>query len=487
MTSQYFGSNLRRVLVALILGTTLLRGPLAAGQPSGWDPDLIRAHTLRARAGRDARIAIIGGGSSGVTAAWSLQKKGYQDVTLYEAEDRIGGKVNSVLVDGHGIELGAVVGMQDNQTLYDIGRELGVLRLKPAKQKFEVLVKNPQGSWTSTPLDKYWGASSTTAVLKGLLRFSKVIWFPRFRSVFQPGFHDLHPDLVNLTMAQFAKKYSFDAILEPFHVAIYSCGYGAMDEIPALYFLKMMRSVEKVRVRRQVSFGLNPGLWTFDGGYQKLWESIVGHLVGKGMKLRQGAPVTRVTRVEQGDGRFEISVTAGGSTQRFDRILIATPPRQTLTYLDATPEERELFGRVSTFNYHTVVFRAQGLKENAWVNFRDNMAHDMDGHLFTYYNDDPGSNVYTGFQFSRSGQTHQDLDSFMREDVASVGGTAGEVVMRKDWEYFPHVKPEDLDENYYPRLNALQGQRSTFFLGALFAFETTDHCAQFADFLVEQY
>ncbi|VVC76611.1 hypothetical protein AQUSIP_19340 [Aquicella siphonis] len=46
------------------------------------------------------KIAVIGGGASGLVAAWLLEQK--HDVTVYEAQDRLGGHANSieVMVDG---------------------------------------------------------------------------------------------------------------------------------------------------------------------------------------------------------------------------------------------------------------------------------------------------------------------------------------------------------------------------------------------------
>jgi monoamine oxidase len=41
---------------------------------------------------KDARIAVIGAGASGLTAAHTLRKKGYSNITVYEKDNRVGGK-----------------------------------------------------------------------------------------------------------------------------------------------------------------------------------------------------------------------------------------------------------------------------------------------------------------------------------------------------------------------------------------------------------
>src|SRR3712207_3228117 len=58
---------------------------------------------------KDLRIAIVGAGASGLTAAETLKERGYQDVTIFEMNARAGGKVRSHRTDGGVMELGAVV------------------------------------------------------------------------------------------------------------------------------------------------------------------------------------------------------------------------------------------------------------------------------------------------------------------------------------------------------------------------------------------
>lgn len=434
----------------------------------------------------DTRIAIIGGGCSGVTAAYKLHEKGYRNITLYEASDRVGGKVHSVEIDGHVVEVGAITSLKDNTTIQQMARELGELRVTRFKPKIVVVRKRRDGSTEKVAIDRYWGNSAPLSVARGLLRFWRIVWLSRFKSAFMPGFYNLHPDLVNLTMSEFARKHGFRAILDPFYTTECACGYGLMDEIPAVYALKMMKSIERVRLRRQITLGRNAGLYTFAGGYQRFWEGIARGLLDAGLDLRLGSGVTHVVRRTLGNGHSEIAVTADGKTEAYDRLFVTSPPDRTLEFMDATDEERELFSRVSYFNYHAVVFRAEGLKRNETVVMRDNMTPDRHGHLFVYLNNAPGLNLFVGYQSDDASRSDERLDELLRRDISELGARVDEIVVRKGWRYFPHVKLRDLDSDYYPRLNALQGKLGTYYLGALFAFETTDHCAQFADVIVNR-
>ena len=47
-------------------------------------------------------VAVVGGGVSGLTAAYCLSRDPRVRVTLYEERDRLGGHANTVLVSGFG-------------------------------------------------------------------------------------------------------------------------------------------------------------------------------------------------------------------------------------------------------------------------------------------------------------------------------------------------------------------------------------------------
>lgn len=55
----------------------------------------------------DKKIIIVGAGPSGVAAATRLVSKGFKNVTILEAENRIGGRVNTVPFGANVVDLGA--------------------------------------------------------------------------------------------------------------------------------------------------------------------------------------------------------------------------------------------------------------------------------------------------------------------------------------------------------------------------------------------
>lgn len=53
------------------------------------------------------RIVIIGAGSSGIAAATKLKSNGFLNIKVLEAENRIGGRINTVRFGENVLDLGA--------------------------------------------------------------------------------------------------------------------------------------------------------------------------------------------------------------------------------------------------------------------------------------------------------------------------------------------------------------------------------------------
>ena len=272
----------------------------------------------------ETRIAIIGGGVSGIAAAYRLHKKGFRNVTLFEANDCIGGKARSVEIDGHVIEIGTQYSMNDSPAVFDMGRDLRVLRVRRVRPKFMVLWTRPRVRGPRLPLIDT-GVAARSSPWSGSLQFGRLIISPQFRCLFKPGFHDLHPDLASLTMVEFARKYKFDALLEPCYVFTYGCGYGSLNDTATLYCLKFSKSLARVMLRRQASLSFHSGAYTFV--WRCFGEKIAAHLAENGIQLRLGNAVSRVVRRMATDGPMEIAVIANGETSLYDRLVVTSCSR----------------------------------------------------------------------------------------------------------------------------------------------------------------
>jgi hypothetical protein len=84
--------------------------------------------------------------------------------------------------------------------------------------------------------------------------------------------------------------------------------------------------------------------------------------------------------------------------------------------------------------------------------------------------------------------SHEELDNKLRGFVSKLGGRIDKVAFRRVSVYFPHFSEEDLHKlNPYERLEGMQGEKGTYFLGSLLNGENTNNCAQYAQYLMKKH
>jgi len=111
------------------------------------------------------KVAVLGGGISGLSAAWKLQKEGHKPV-VFEAGGAPGGKIQSKRMDGYLLELGPHGILPSYRVLYDALDEIGLtetyLEVNPdGRNRFICLNGQPE------PLPMGPGALIKTPLLSG--------------------------------------------------------------------------------------------------------------------------------------------------------------------------------------------------------------------------------------------------------------------------------------------------------------------------------
>lgn len=113
------------------------------------------------------KIAIVGGGLSGLSAAYTLAKRGYTDIVLFESEPELGGRIQSRSIRGHNIDFGGflIYPWYENAhaLLGEIGLESNLIKT-PLKDIYYFLnSKDPQTenniSFPVTDTLKVWSKS----------------------------------------------------------------------------------------------------------------------------------------------------------------------------------------------------------------------------------------------------------------------------------------------------------------------------------------
>jgi predicted NAD/FAD-binding protein len=282
-------------------------------------------------------VAVVGSGVSGLAAAWALDRE--HDVTLFEAADRAGGHVHTHSVDDplHGplaVDSGFIVYNERNYPrLVALLSELGVPS-RHSDMSFGVSCHRCRLEFSGQGAAGLF-AERRNAIRPGFLRLLADIG--RF---FRAGKRALaDPSWQRRTIGDFLDEGGYGRsfarhFLEPMGSAIWSSSPTAMRAMPAPFFLGFFANHGLLGLRDA------PRWRTVQGGSRSYVDTMLARMRGD---VRLGAPVRELRRDLDG-----ITLRAGdGPSERFDRAIIATHPREALGLLaDPSDAERRALERI---------------------------------------------------------------------------------------------------------------------------------------------
>ncbi len=432
-------------------------------------------NNLPKKPNKDSKIAIIGAGIAGLTAAHTLRKLGYDNITIFEASDRIGGKIHSIEKDGSIYELGAIYSLDSHKVITSLAKEYNLTFDNQCKTTLYF----SDGSQI-TPINLLMAKFSILKIIKGMLRF--FILRQKSKSLKNPGLFDIDPEL-QMDFKSLLKKHGAEILIPLLNPMSLSYCYGPLDKIPALYLMKFIVTGVSVLVKDQINstFGLKLSVVkTFNGGFQNLLIEIA-----KNFNVKLKKKVTRIDR-DVTEKEIKINITCDNYKETFDTVIISSMPNHTMEFLSMINEEKEILTRVRYYHFHEFMFRGHVPLKEAGLFFESDY-HRKPG-TPTFASMYPEKNIYQSFQMGSKELTVDDLKTRIIETVEMLGGSIDEFVMHKVYDYFPHFSVNDLKElQPYNRLETMQGKNGTFYVGSLFNMEGAEQSAEYAQYLINKH
>lgn len=275
------------------------------------------------------RIAVVGGGISGLGAAWLLA--GEHEVTLFESEPRLGGHARTVIAGRRGdqpVDTGFIVFNYRNYP--HLARLFDALGVPVAKSTMSFGASIRDG-WLE------YGLSSARAMFaqrRNLVRpgyLGMLADILRFNAGAAAAARDPDMTLGDLFEALRVGRWFRDYYFLPISGAIWSTPVERMNDFPAQALVRFFQNHALLQARGQHQW------YTVRGGSVEYVRRLEASLRARGVRIRLGAPVAGVRRAE---GAAWLRA-AGGVEERFDEVILATHSDITLRMLsDATPEER---------------------------------------------------------------------------------------------------------------------------------------------------
>lgn len=286
------------------------------------------------------RVAIVGSGIAGLGCAHALlaeRQYGVQ-ITLFEAERRLGGHTNTVDVrlDGavHPVDTGFLVfNERTYPNLIRLFAELGVPTAR-SDMSFAVSVPTAGGrriEWAGTDLASVFAQRSNLASPRFLGMLADILRFNRQATRIAQGVEAAG----ERTLGEFLDHHRYGEsfrrwYLLPMAAAIWSCPMRTMLAYPLATFVRFCHNHGLLQVNDR------PQWYTVAGGARQYVQRIAARLAD----LRVGTPVLQVRRNEAAG---KVSVRTARGVEAFDHVVLACHGDQSARLLaDADDAERRL-------------------------------------------------------------------------------------------------------------------------------------------------
>ncbi len=387
------------------------------------------------------KIAVIGGGISGIYAAYKLSPA--YEVTLYEADGYLGGHTDThhVTVDNDvcSVDTGFIVFNKEHYPLFSSFIDELNVKSQPSDMSFSVSDRNA---------DLEYNAGS----LSGL--------FCQQRNLLRPGFYRMLLDLLrfykqcpellaaddnDLTIGSYLQARGYgqqfiDNHIIPMASALWSSPPSTVSRFPARYFVAFMHNHNMLQVA-------NRPVWrTVAGGSCQYVNAFAQKFRGL-IRVR-----SRVLQIDRTSGSPVVRTSSDRA--RYDAVIIACHSDQALAVLsDATDHERR---SLSAINYqqneitlHTDA-SVMPARAEAWASWNVVKPRDNDeDFIVTYY-----------MNMLQSIETPTPLLVSLNADYCI---DQNKVLLRRQYHH-PVYTPESLHAQ--SELREISGMRNTYFAGA---------------------
>ncbi|WP_353892841.1 FAD-dependent oxidoreductase [Proteinivorax hydrogeniformans] len=413
----------------------------------------------------DSKIAVVGGGFSGLFIAAQLQKKGYKNVTVFEKEDRLGGKLNTIWYKGRSYELGALFGLPVQKNLQSLMKELNIKPDGPSLSRVSYdaegnkILQIPQNKLDDF-LEEIYRLPDVLEDYKSLRNVNIKFIEKRLAMPFAK-WCDFH----NLTVLKRIYTHHFS-----------SYGLGDINEVPAVYVLRLLN------FQTVMAFLEVPELFTWKHGV----SSIVDRLSQRVKDLRLGQ---KVSQVEPTNAQTLVLYTEYEKLE-FDQAIITAPLNQFTHLYEQDNEMVDFLKSIKYNNYTVYAFLGDNLPNGCGC-VLENLKTTKKGHLVIWnsrWDSTIDEELLTVYAYNNPNHSKEESMNILKADLVKLGVKNPRLYQYKNWQkQGPYVESEVLQKGFYEKLESMQGKHNVFLAGEIMSTVSMENCIKYSNFLISKY
>ena len=334
------------------------------------------------------KIAIIGTGISGLTAAYLLNRK--HDISVFEAGDTIGGHTATVdiqMPDGEKLAIDTGFIVYNEWTYPNFIKLLTQLGISGQKTEMSFSVHDDRSGleYGGNNLNTLFTQRSNVLkpsflrMVRDILRFNKA------------SIADLESGLISpeMTLGEYlnSNHYSLEFIahyLVPMGAAIWSASTQVMLEFPLLFFVRFLKN------HGLLSISERPQWYVIPGGSREYLKPLTHSFADR---IRVSTPVTGIRRDSEG-----VTLTTVRGDEQFDAVVIASHSDQALAMLqDASKAETDILSAIPYQANDVVLHTDTRLlpdHQRAWSSWNYHLTAEEQSHAVLTYD----MNILQGLQ-----------------------------------------------------------------------------------------
>ena len=394
----------------------------------------------------ELKIAVIGGGPGGLSAAQFLRESGHHPV-VFERENRIGGKSFSF---GNGDAF------NEMGTCYTTRQHVIVKRWM--KQHGIHLKRLGEARYDDAPVVDYVKKGAGPPLAVQALKFVSEAGRLRRRIAAEPSNPAVLAESA-MTVNDWLSRLNLPKLDLAMHRILPAQGYGYAQEVT------IGQTVQWCDFDLLISGVLNDMHMPVEG-WSEFWNRFATRF-----EVRLEAPVDALDRSED-----RVVVVAGGKGEAFDAAVSTVPMDEFMRLTPLLPAERAVLYGVEWQNYTTTLVSSKNWFTGAQVHGYSRACKDpslrgaMLGSRREGEMTEDGAHLYVTGQFS-NGLTPPELREILLADLERLGVVADTLIYARTWKYFPQYRAEAVADGLFSAMREAQGGKRTWFSGATFSHE----------------